>query len=129
MTIQNREWQVWLSALRQADFQLSWDALTTEIPEASDFLAGYRSTAGELNDAGYNSPVFDRLIDEARAEVDPQKRNSLLERAERQLLDDTVLIPLDNPVTVMLVSPRVTGWQDNVMGIHLSRYLGIKPAD
>jgi oligopeptide transport system substrate-binding protein len=126
LTIQNREWQIWLSALRQGDFQLSWDSITSDIPEASDFMSGYRSTAGELNDAGYDSPAFDKLIDEARAEIEPKRRIDLLERAERQLLGDTPLIPLDNPVTIVLVSPRVSGWQDNVTGIHLSRYLGIK---
>jgi oligopeptide transport system substrate-binding protein len=81
-----------------------------------------------LNDAGYSNPVFDRLMDEAQAQPDPHRRNALLERAERQLLDDAALIPLDNPVTITLVSPRVTGWRDNPVAMHLSRYLALAPA-
>ena len=128
LTTQNREWQIWLSALREGDFQLSWDSLTSDVPEASDFMSGYHTVSGELKDAGYSNPVFDRLMDEAQDQVDPHRRNQLLERAERQLLDDVPLIPLDNPVTITLVSPRVTGWQDNPVSMHLSRYLALKPA-
>ena len=128
LSIQNREWQIWLSALREGDFQLSWDSLTSDVPEASDFMSGYHTGSGELNDAGYSNPVFDRLMDEAQDQVDPHRRNQLLERAERQLLDDVPLIPLDNPVTITLVSSRVTGWQDNPVSMHLSRYLALKPA-
>lgn len=129
LAIQNREWQVWLSALREGDFQLSWDSLTSDIPEASDFMSGYRTGSGELNDAGYSDPAFDKLMDEAQAQTDPHQRTGLLERAERQLLDDVPLVPLDNPVTATLVSPRVTGWQDNFIGLHLSRYFAIKPVN
>ena len=128
LNLQNREWQIWLSALRQGDFELSWSSATTELPDAADFLSGYRSTAGELNDAGYHNPVFDKLVDAAQAEADSHARTRLLEQAERQLLDDTALIPLDNPVSRLLVSPRVAGWHDNILGLHLSRYLSVKPA-
>ena len=128
LTLQNREWQIWLSALRQGDFELAWSSAATELPDAADFLSGYRSTAGELNDAGYRNPAYDKLIDAALSEADIQVRTRLLEQAERLLLDDTALIPLDNPVARMLVSPRVTGWRDNLLGLHLSRYLGVQPA-
>jgi oligopeptide transport system substrate-binding protein len=127
LKLQNREWLDWLAALRRHDFQLAWSEITGDIPDASDILGAYQSKAGELNDAGYDDPAYDRLLDDAAAEADPRRRTLLLEQAERRLLEAAPLIPLDNPVAWTLVSRRVVGWRDNVSGMHPSRYLDLKP--
>jgi oligopeptide transport system substrate-binding protein len=125
LTLQNREWQAVQFALTHGDFPLSWTMLTSDIADPMDFLAICRSIAGE-NQPGYYNPAYDALLSEAEAEVDPGRRMKLLEQAEHMLLNDTPLIPIDHPVTLLLVSPRVTGWGDNIVGVHPSRYLGLK---
>src|SRR5580658_282403 len=129
LAIDNREWQNWLSALRDGNFQISWCLEASDLVDASDFLSAYRSTAGEMNNAGYRNPEYDKLVDAAGAESDPERRTSLLETAERLLLTDTPLIPLDNPESYVLVSRHVTGWRDSIIWAHPSRYLGIATAN
>jgi oligopeptide transport system substrate-binding protein len=125
LTLQNRERQLFHSALFHGDFQLSWSVMTSDIADPMDFLATCRSIAGD-NGPGYHNPAYDALLSKAEAEIDPSRRMNLLEQAEHMLLNDTQLIPIDHPVSVLLVSPHVTGWDDNIIDVHPSRYLGLK---
>ena len=52
-------------------------------------------------------------------------RRALLEEAERVLLADHPMMPLYFYVTKHLVSPRVSGWYDNVMNVTYSKDLAL----
>ncbi|HLZ68122.1 MAG TPA: peptide ABC transporter substrate-binding protein [Aliidongia sp.] len=123
LTLINREWQVYLTNLRQRDFQIAYDQISGSYADAYDALSGYRSTAGELNDAGYANPAYDALLNKASATVDAAERGRLLGEAERLLIDDAVVLPLNFPVYRAVVSPRVRGWQETVLNLHPSRFL------
>jgi oligopeptide transport system substrate-binding protein len=125
LTLQNRERQAVPSVLFRGDFQLSWDGMTSDIADPVDFLMAWRSIAGH-NAPGYHNPAYDALLANAEAEIDPGRRMKLLEQAEHLLLNDVPLIPIDHPASVQLVSPHVTGWNDNIVSVHPSRYLGLK---
>jgi oligopeptide transport system substrate-binding protein len=126
LTIQNHSWQTWLATITNGDFQLSWEQMVTDIVDPLDFLRDYRSTSDEIDGAGYHNSAYDDLLAVAEAEPMASRRTHLLEQAEHLLLNDTPLIPIDNPLFGTLVSARVTGWHDNVIGLHPSRYLGIQ---
>jgi oligopeptide transport system substrate-binding protein len=126
LTLQNHSWQTWLSTLNSGDFQLSWETSISDILDPLEFLADYRSTSDNVGRAGYHNSAYDDLLAAAEAEPVPGRRTHLLEQAEHLLLNDTPLIPIDNPLVGTLVSTRVTGWCDNILAIHPSRYLGIK---
>ena len=49
----------------------------------------------------------------------------LLRRAESQLMQDMPVIPLYYYVSRHLVNPAITGFENNVRDIHLSRYLDL----
>jgi oligopeptide transport system substrate-binding protein len=123
LTMINREWQVFLTNLRQRDFQIAYDSINGSYADAYDILSSYASTAGELNDAGYSNPAYDALLSRASVTVDAVERGRLLGRAERLLIDDAALLPLNFPVYRALVNPRIKGWQDNVLNLHPSRFL------
>ena len=123
LTIVNREWQVFLTNLRQRDFQIAYDSIYGSYADAYDVLSTYTSTAGELNDAGYANPAYDDLLGRASVAVDAAERGRLLGRAERLLIDDAALLPLDFPVYRAVVNPRIKGWQENVLNLHPSRFL------
>ena len=44
-------------------------------------------------------------------------------RAEQMMLGDAPIIPVWFQVSKVLVSPKVTGWVDNVVRVNRSRYL------
>ncbi|MGB8842112.1 MAG: ABC transporter substrate-binding protein, partial [Aliidongia sp.] len=128
LTPQTRGWQAWLSAVKRGDFQLSWEQLVSDIVDPLEFLTNYRSTSDEFDRAGYHNSAYDDLLAAAEAEPMPSRRTHLLEQAEHLLLNDTPLIPTANPLFGTLVSARVTGWRDNIIGLHPSRYLGVQAA-
>lgn len=123
LTMVNREWQVYLTNLRQRDFQIAYDSINGSYADAYDVLSGYTSNAGELNDAGYANPAYDALLDRASVTVDATQRGHLLGQAERLLIDDAAVLPLNFPVYRALVNPRIRGWQENVLNVHPSRFL------
>lgn len=62
-------------------------------PAAEGLPYTFRSES-PYNEAKWKNPEFDRLLDQARAEVDPAKRNQLYKDAQRLLSEDGgVIIP------------------------------------
>lgn len=82
------------------------------------FLTGHRG-----NDYGYSNSTFDALLDEVGLERVRARRERLMFEAERVLMSDHVIIPIYTYVTKRLVSPRLRGWQNNVMDHHPTRYM------
>lgn len=122
-TLINEEWKVYLQNRRlKARTQVFRAGWIGDYNDANSFLEILQSTHG-LNDTGYASPRFDELLARASVEADAGKRGQFMHDAEAQLLDDLPVIPIYFYVTKRLVSPRVVGWQGNIMDHHPSRYL------
>ena len=100
-------------------FRLSWNG---DYNDAHSFLTLFESD-NPSNMFGYSNPDFDRLMQQAAEQTDLDHRRLFLEEAERELLSDHVVIPLYFPVSKHLVSPRVGGWQDNILDYHYSQHL------
>jgi ABC-type transport system substrate-binding protein len=66
----------------------------------------FHSTAGRLR-AWYASPELDKMLEEARREVSPQRRIALYRAAELHLLEAGVVLPLFGGHELALVAPRV----------------------
>ena len=64
-------------------------------------------------------------MNRAALQVDPRIRQAYLEEAETLLLSEHPVIPLYFLVNKNMVSPRVRGWQDNVLNYHYSQYLSL----
>lgn len=123
VTMINQEWRVFLTNLQQRDFQIAYDSINGSYADPYDELSSYTSAAGEMNDASYANPAFDAFIDKASVTVDATTRGQLLAQAERLLIDDAAVVPLNFPVYRALVNPRIKGWQENVLNVHPSRFL------
>jgi len=132
-------WQQTLGVVSEMQFQESqahwdtfydyeWDAYCDSVggdyAGAEPFLL-YRAEAAA---AGYNwvKPEYEALIAQVLTERDAGKRNALLAEAEQILLDDYVLAPLASVTTRRLVSKAVSGWVDNPIEYHLSKYMSLK---
>ncbi len=63
--------------------------------------------------AGFNDPKYDKMLDDANAELDPQKRFEKLARAEYYLLDKLPAIPLTINATNWMKKPYVKGMYPN----------------
>jgi oligopeptide transport system substrate-binding protein len=90
------------------------------------FLYLQQSATGTQNYSDYANPAYDGLLAKADNEPDAVKRSAYLSAAEQIMLDDAPIVPIYFYVNKNLVSPRVTGWTDNITDWHRSRYLCFK---
>ena len=102
-------------------FRGGWIA---DYADPTSFLDLFISDNG-LNNTFYSGSTFDMLMKSA-ALATPATRMEILHQAEDQLMQDMPVIPLYYYVSRHLVSPRLTGFVDNVRDIHLSRYLDME---
>lgn len=122
----NQEWKVVLQSRAEGRFQdLVRAGWIGDYNDAYSFLSLFLSDVKGQNHSGYANPDYDRLVRAASSEVEPTARRQLLQRAEALMLTDHPVIPIYTYVTTHMVSARVSGWQDNIRNLHLSRYLSV----
>ena len=125
-TVQN-EGQIAFAAYRQKDFQVGMMSWYADFNDPLTFLGLFRSDTGQQNYSAYANPRYDALLDKADLEPDAQKRGRILAEAEQLLLDEEGILPVFQVVSRALVSPRITGWTDNVENFHRARWVCVKP--
>ncbi|MEM9186952.1 MAG: hypothetical protein AAGB00_10695, partial [Planctomycetota bacterium] len=69
-------------------------------------------------DSDWSNEEFDRLIEQAKYELDAKKRMGILERAEGIMMDELPIIPIYFYVSRNLVKPHVRGLYNNVQDTH-----------
>lgn len=128
VTLENREFRVLLAQRRAGDFEglmrASWIA---DFDDAAQFLDILRSDH-PANGSGFSDARFDTLMDAAGYTDSPERRADTLRAAEAILLDQVPVIPLYHFVSKHAVAPRVSGWRDNLLDLHYSRYLELTGA-
>ena len=125
VALTNQEWKVYLDTRDEKNFQIARAAWIGDYVDPLNFLELFRSDAGKRNDAGYNNPKFDKLLDEAALPQNLANRMKLLAEGEKVFLTDLPLIPIYHYVTKHMVSKKVAGWEFNVLDIHKSQYLSL----
>jgi oligopeptide transport system substrate-binding protein len=95
--IENIEWKVFLEKRRkQHSYDMARGSWVGDYSDPMTFLDMFRS-GGKFNDAVYNNPEYDRIIENAIKEADANKRSQLLHQAEKMLIDDAVVAPIFYP--------------------------------
>ncbi len=119
----NEEFRVLVANLRAMEitqiFRLTWNG---DYNDATAFLSMFQ-TDNPSNMYGYSNGEFDRLMQDAARQVDPDRRRLYLEEAERELLEDFAVLPVYYPVSKHLVRCNLQGWEDNVLDYHYSQDL------
>lgn len=122
-TLRNEEWKVYLNSRTQRNFQVIRAGWIGDYADPYTFLSLFKSDVGSMNPSVYKSKAFDELIKKAEVEIDSAKRMTLMQQAEQVLMEAMPIIPIYHYTTQHLVSPKLKGWEDNVMDIHPSRFL------
>lgn len=111
------EWGEFSAALSSRElpaFALSWIA---DYPDPANFLDALFHSRSPDNYSGYSNAMVDDLLDQAAIEQNPDRRAELYLRAQQQIIDDGVLIPLYHDVAYTLVKPWVRGLTITPLGI------------
>ena len=111
--IQQVEWATYLEDLDRQKYMayagLGWQA---DYPDPQDFLDILFHTESSINHGGYSNKELDKILEEARVEIDPIKRVALYNRAERMVVDDAAWVPLwFTGERYALVKPHVQGYR------------------
>ena len=110
------------------DFEVSYSGWIADFNDPMAFLYLLDSKTGEMNYGGYANPRYDALLAAADSEPDLAKRAEILRQAEMQMLSDMPVMPYFFATSDTLVNPKNTGWVDNIIDLHPTRYLCTKDA-
>lgn len=103
------EWATFLQDLRQRRFQmfggLAWVA---DYPDPENFLDVLFHSESSDNNMGYSNLELDRILEQARTELDQEARFKLYNRAEEMIVRDAPWIPLwHGDEGYILIKPQV----------------------
>ena len=121
----NEEWKVFVTNRRHGRItEIVRGGWIADWADPANFLDNFHS-ASPLNYAFLADAELDRRLDAARDQRGAARLQTLV-AAEQRLLDRHAIIPLYYYVSRHLVDPRLVGWEDNAMDIHLSRWLDLE---
>lgn len=93
--------------------------------DPESFFLDFRDANPERNSAGYGSDVYRAYLHAAFEESDIAKRNELVAKAEQVFINDMPVTPILFAMRGKLVNPKLKGFEENGVNIHLGRYLDI----
>jgi len=108
-------------------FDVARSGWFADYPDAQNFLFLGESGNPALNAASFANKTYDQLMQDAQAERSPERRRAILHEAEALLLDEQPYLVLLTYRSRNLVSPKLRGWEENVLDNHPGRYVSIAP--
>jgi oligopeptide transport system substrate-binding protein len=109
--VQQTDWATFLSDLHRPDNpdqmwggEAGWIA---DYPDPHDFLDVLFRCGSQQNNTNYCNPDVDKLLDQAAAEENPDKRQELYRQVEQTVVDEAAWVPLFFEVEQWLVKPYV----------------------
>lgn len=118
-------------ALSSGDFQIGRAGWIMDYNDASNMLdllkTGAKQPDGTVNWGNnysrYSNAEFDDLMTQAGKELDLVKRAALMHQAEKIAMDQYAAIPIYDYVSKWVVSPKISGFEDNAVDRHFVRYM------
>jgi len=123
VVLDKREWKYFLATRDdREDWQVMRFAWSGDYDHPATFMELMRS-GSPMNLSAYVSERFDRLLADAEIASAPGEQMRRYREAEAAALDDNPIAPLYFFVSKHLVAPGITGFEDNALDRHPSRYL------
>lgn len=109
----------------RGDFDVARAGWIGDYSDPQNFLFMVESDNEGFNYARYRNPEYDALMDQAAATTDLTARAAILQQAEALFMRDLPFLPLLYYTSMSLVSPRLSGWEDNIQNVHPTRFLSL----
>ena len=111
----NQEWKVFISTRNKGDFQISRHGWAGDYPDPMTFIDMFTKDSGN-NDAQYNNPEYDKLVELAKRSNDQALRMQIMHQAENMLMDDAVVAPVYYYTTLIFAKNHVKGFRMTILG-------------
>lgn len=108
-------------------FDVARSGWFADYPDAQNFLFLAESGNQALNVPSFKNETYDQLMREAEQEGSPERRRAILHEAEALLLNEQPDLVLLTYRSRNLVSPKLKGWEANVLDNHPGRFISIAP--
>jgi oligopeptide transport system substrate-binding protein len=120
----NQEWGSYLQVTLALQYDVTRRSWIGDYLDPNSFLACFRTADGN-NRTGWSDRRYDRLLEQAAAELDPARRAAIQARSEELLLDQAPIIPIYHYSTTELVKPYLRGLYPNPLDTHSLKYMWI----
>ncbi|MDC7228338.1 MAG: peptide ABC transporter substrate-binding protein [Spirochaetales bacterium] len=113
----------YFDSLKKSDYSMGTTSWIGDYADPLTFLQMW--TAGSnLNDSGFNDPLYDALLNKAVKEKDTETRYELMAEAEGRLINGALVLPIENyPAFNAVNTDILQGWYPNVLDIHPFKYM------
>ena len=114
VSLSNQESKVFLSSRNQGTFQVARASWIGDYADPMTFMDVFKDPA---NDAKYNNPAYNRLVEQAQSTNDQNNRMQTMHAAEKLLFEDAVLLPIYYTTQPYVAKPHVKGYFWSVLGL------------
>ena len=124
--LKNQEWKTFLDVRRNLGYEgLARAGWVGDYMDPYTFLALFY-TKNNDSSTGWHNPKFDKLMDAANEEIDPQMRFELLAEAEFFLMQQQPVAPLQTQATNWIKKPYIKGMYPNPGTLHAWKFVYIE---
>lgn len=124
--LKNQEWKTFLNVRKELQFEgLARAGWVGDYMDPYTFLALFY-TKNNDSSTGWYDPKFDKMMDDANKEIDPQKRFELLAQAEFFLMQQQPVAPLQTQATNWIKKPYIKGMYPNPGTLHPWKFIYIE---
>lgn len=113
VNLQSYEWNTFIDRLTKHHYQVGGRGWISDLLDPLSLLELYKFTndpeLGGNNDTQWEDSKFIQLLDEAITVSEVEKRNELLSKAERLLMQDLPVVPLYHSTACYLKKPYIKG--------------------
>ncbi|GAA0766793.1 peptide ABC transporter substrate-binding protein [Clostridium subterminale] len=113
--LKNEEWAVFQDTRTNFQYSMARHGWIADYNDPMTFLDMWTTGNGQ-NNSGYSNKEYDKLIAEAKVELDDTKRTELLHKAEDILMDESPVIPLYYYTNVLCIDKNVKGTYKSPLG-------------
>ncbi|MDR0312772.1 MAG: peptide ABC transporter substrate-binding protein [Treponema sp.] len=115
----------YLQSLKRNDYDIGYSIWIGDFADPYTFLQMWRRDSN-LNDAQYNDPDYEALLEKSMTE-EGRRRWQTLAEAEELLLSRGTVLPISyNPAVNVVDTDEIEGWFPNALDIHPFKYLAFR---
>ncbi|MEY3895729.1 MAG: hypothetical protein RLZZ214_1249 [Verrucomicrobiota bacterium] len=124
--IENKEWNAYLVATQELDYDIAYGGWIGDYLDPLSFLEMWTPGNGN-NNTGWDSPALVGLLHKSFTETDATRRFDLLHQAEKILIEDAPIIPIAWYARNYLVHPSVEGWHPLLLANNPYQFIRLVP--
>ncbi|MBQ0040293.1 MAG: peptide ABC transporter substrate-binding protein [Treponema sp.] len=129
LTVQNTTVERYNSSISQWNADLFYYSWIGDFADPLAFLELFRG-GSSLNVSGWKNDEYDNYLLEAMRKDSTEEQYKLMAKAEQELLDNGLILPVSHPVSGHLIDLNcIGGWKANALDIHPLKYLYIKESE